>query len=169
MLDIPLEGKVYLGVVEATVEVPPKKTRFRIGQVAARAGVTAKAIRFYEAAGVLPAPARGVNGYRLYLVDAVEMLHFIRQASGLGLSLAEIRDIIAIRQGGRAPCVHVRRLLKDKALELDRKLKDLEEVRRRILQTLRAAKRPAKGRAAVCAHIEAQRGLTPLRRRAGES
>jgi DNA-binding transcriptional MerR regulator len=83
----------------------------KIGQVAARAGVTRKAIRFYEAAGVLPAPARGPNGYRLYQDEAVDVLEFVRQAARLGLTLAEIKDVLTIRQGGRPPCRHVRRLL----------------------------------------------------------
>ena len=87
------------------------ETPLKIGQLAARAGVTAKAIRFYEAAGVLPRPARGANGYRLYGPDALDMLEFVKRATGLGLTLAEIKEIIAIRQGGRPPCAHVHRLL----------------------------------------------------------
>ena len=126
----------------------------RIGELARRAGVTTKAVRFYEAKRVLPAAKRGANRYRLYGDDAVEMLGFIKQATGLGLTLAEIREIIAIRQGGRPPCTHVHRLLRDKAVELDGKLKDLLEVRRRIRKSLAAwSRRPARA-AAVCHHIE---------------
>jgi DNA-binding transcriptional MerR regulator len=135
----------------------------KIGELARRAGVTAKAIRFYERKRVLPAAKRAANGYRLYGDDAVEMLGFVKQATGLGLTLAEIKDVIAIRQGGRPPCAHVHRLLRDKAVELDRKLKDLLDVRRRIRQSLTAWKRrPGRG-AAVCPHIETPAG--PGRRR----
>jgi DNA-binding transcriptional MerR regulator len=125
-----------------------------IGKLARRAGVTAKAIRFYEAKRVLPAPTRGANGYRLYGGEAVEMLKFIKQATGLGLTLAEIKDIIAIRQGGRPPCAHVHQLLKEKAAQLDRKLADLVEVRRRVRQSLAAWQRAPARNAAVCPHIE---------------
>jgi DNA-binding transcriptional MerR regulator len=128
----------------------------KIGEVAESAGVTAKAIRFYERAGVLPPPARGGNGYRLYGKDAVEMLAFVKRATGLGLTLAEVKDIITIRRGGRPPCTHVHRLLTEKALELDRKLRDLLEVRRRVRQSLAAWKRAPLKRAAVCPHIEGQ-------------
>jgi DNA-binding transcriptional MerR regulator len=127
---------------------------FRIGEVARRTGVSAKAIRFYEAKRVLPAPTRGANGYRLYEAEAVEMLQFVRRAVGLGLTLAEIKDIIAIRQGGRPPCAHVHRLLEAKATELDRKLADLLEVRRRVRQSLAAWRRAPGRTAAVCPHIE---------------
>ena len=127
----------------------------KIGELARQAGVTAKAIRFYETARVIPPPARGANGYRLYGRDAVDTLRFITQAAGLGLTLAEIREIIAIRQGGRPLCRHVHGLLKEKADELDRKLKDLLELRRRVRQSLAAWKRAPSGKAAVCPHIEA--------------
>lgn len=130
----------------------------KIGELARRAGVTAKAIRFYERKRVLPTANRAANGYRLYGAAAVEMLCFVKQATGLGLTLAEIKDVIAIRQGGRPPCTHVHRLLRHKAAELDRKLKDLLDVRRRIRQSLAAWKRrPATG-ATVCPHIETPAG-----------
>lgn len=126
----------------------------KIGEVARRAGVTPKAIRFYETKRVLPPAARGTNDYRLYGDDVVDMLRFIKRATGLGLTLAEIRDIISIRRGGRPPCTHVHRLLHDKAAELDRKLEDLLEVRRRIRKSLAAWKRQPGKLATVCPHIE---------------
>ena len=126
----------------------------KIGQLARQVGVTAKAIRFYEAKRVLPRPTRGANGYRLYGLDAVETLTFVKQAAGLGLTLAEIREIIAIRQGGGPPCTHVRRLLQDKAGELDRKLRDLINIRWQIRRSLAAWTRSSRRRAVVCQHIE---------------
>ncbi|MBI4638626.1 MAG: heavy metal-responsive transcriptional regulator [Candidatus Rokubacteria bacterium] len=130
----------------------------KIGELARRLGMTAKAIRFYEARRVLPPPTRGANGYRLYGQGALEMLTFVKQATGLGLTLAEIREIIAIRQGGRPPCAHVHRLLRDKARELDQKLRDLIQMRRQIRRSLTAWKRAPAGKAAVCPHIESQAG-----------
>lgn len=129
----------------------------KIGQLARHVGVTTKAIRFYEAKRVLPRPTRAANGYRLYGQDSVETLTFIKQAAGLGLTLAEIRDIIAIRDGGAPPCAHVRLLLEDKARELDRKLRDLIEMRGQIRRSLAAWSHTKLRRAAVCPHIEGQR------------
>lgn len=121
----------------------------KIGEVAHRAGVTAKAIRFYERKRILPPAQRAANQYRLYGDDAVDMLRFIKQATGLGLTLAEIKDILAIRQGGRPPCPHVHQLLRDKAAEFDRKLKDLLDVRQRIKRSLSAWSRRPQARAPV--------------------
>ena len=122
---------------------------FKIGELAQRTGITTKVIRFYERKRVLPPAQRAANGYRIYSHDAVEMLHFVKQATSLGLTLAEIKDIIAIRQGGRPPCTHVHRLLRDKAVELDRKLKDLLDVRERIRRSLSAWSRRPRTRAPV--------------------
>ena len=135
----------------------------KIGELARRTGVDARTIRFYEAGGVLPLPARGPNGYRLYAGDAVDMLRFIKQAQGLGLALAEIKEIVAIRQGGRPPCDHVYQLLREKVAELDRKLRDLVGLRRRIRQSLVAWGRRPPGKAAVCPHIESPIGTSPSR------
>ena len=126
----------------------------KISELASRTGVSAKAIRFYEAAGVLPPPGRASNGYRLFARDAVDMLRFIKQAQGLGLTLAEIKEIVAIRQGGRPPCGHVYQLLKEKAAEMDRKLSDLTLLRRRIRRSVAMWGRHPVRRAAVCPHIE---------------
>ncbi len=129
-------------------------TPLKIGELAAKSGVAAKTIRFYEGAGVLPAPSRGANGYRLYGADALDLLRFVRQARGLGLTLGEIKELVAIRRRGEIPCRHVYRLIEEKAAEFERKLKDLAELRAVLRRSLRSAPRPFP-RAAVCPHIEA--------------
>jgi len=139
----------------------------KIGEVAARAGVGSMTIRFYESRGVLAPPARGENGYRLYSLETVDVLRFIKQAQGLGLTLDEIKKIVAIRQGGRPPCAHVHALLKQKADELERKLEDLLRLQKRIRQSLAAWGRTARRNAAVCPHIE-QQAVGASRRRAHE-
>ena len=68
-----------------------------IGEVSERSGLTRKALRLYETHGILPAPRRGPSGYRLYPADVLGLLTFVGQARRLGLSLAEIREIVALR------------------------------------------------------------------------
>ena len=155
--------EITRGVAMAVVEAVEAHGGLKIGQLARRVGVTTKAIRFYEAKRVLPRPARGANGYRLYSKDALEALAFVKQAAGLGLTLAEIREVIAIRQEGAPPCVHVRRLLQDKARELDRKRRDLIDMQRQIRRSLAAWSRAGRRPAAVCPHIEGHRGMRTAR------
>lgn len=136
----------------------------KVGEVARRAGLKARTVRFYEARGILPPARRAANGYRLYAPDAVDVLRFVRQSQRLGLSLKEIGEIIAIRRGGRPPCVHVKRLLQAKTAELDRRLEDLLQLRRDLRRSLRAWSRRTSRGAAVCPHIEASasvRGSRP--------
>ncbi len=130
----------------------------RIGEAAARAGLNPKTLRYYEGLGLLPAPLREANGYRRYPAETLDLLGFIRQAQGLGFTLEEIKEVLAIRRRGEVPCTHVRSLLRQKAAELDRKLADLVALRQRIRRSLTQWGRSRRGRATVCPHIEAQSG-----------
>jgi MerR family transcriptional regulator, copper efflux regulator len=79
----------------------------RIGHLAEQSGLAPTALRYYERSGLLPAPHRTASGYRAYDVGVLSRLAFIRAAQAVGLSLAEIREVLAIRDGGNAPCEHV--------------------------------------------------------------
>jgi DNA-binding transcriptional MerR regulator len=66
----------------------------RIGEVAALAGVSTRAVRHYHQRGLLPEPARLANGYREYALTDVVVLARIRRLTELGLSLDEVRDAL---------------------------------------------------------------------------
>lgn len=101
----------------------------QIGELAASAGVTAKAIRYYESIGVLDEPARTESGYRSYGNDAIERLNFVKQAQASGLALTEIRSILEIKDQGGQSCGHTRGLLRGHLDELDRKIIELQQAR----------------------------------------
>ena len=61
-----------------------------IGEVARRAGVRASALRYYEAAGILPAPARS-GGRRWYDEAAVQRIDMLKFAQQAGFTLKEIK------------------------------------------------------------------------------
>jgi MerR family transcriptional regulator, copper efflux regulator len=101
----------------------------RIGELAERSGVSAKTIRYYEDIGLLPPPARLGSGYRDYEPSTLDRLAFIRAAQAVGLSLGEIRGIVALRDDGQTPCGHVLDLLRSRAAELDRRIAELRALR----------------------------------------
>ena len=66
----------------------------KIGELAARSGLTASRIRFYEKSGLLSAVEREDNGYRQYGDEALWMLELIASAQSVGFSLDEIRSLL---------------------------------------------------------------------------
>ena len=101
----------------------------KIGEMAAMAGMTTKALRFYEERGLLPAPTRTPSGYRDYPPEVLNRLDFIRRGRNAGLTLAQISEILELRDAGQAPCHHVEALLSDQLAQLARQIADLQELR----------------------------------------
>lgn len=90
----------------------------------------------------------------MYGDEALRVLAFVTQARRLGFSLAEIKEIVALRRSGTLPCQHVRKLVRQKAREIDRTLRDLAAVRRRLRGLLATWRSRRGAAAAVCPHIE---------------
>jgi MerR family Zn(II)-responsive transcriptional regulator of zntA len=106
----------------------------RIGELAAATGTTTKTLRFYEGAGLLPPPERTASGYRDYRQEAVARLDFIRRGRAAGLTLAQIREVLDIRDTGTAPCRHVEQLLEVRLAALDQQIADLQALRANVVQ-----------------------------------
>jgi DNA-binding transcriptional MerR regulator len=77
-----------------------------IGQVASRSGVSRKALRLYERAGILPPPRRTAAGYRVYGPETLGLLAFVTRAQRLGFRLVEIKEVvqITVRPGSVPSC-----------------------------------------------------------------
>ncbi|MFF3085112.1 heavy metal-responsive transcriptional regulator [Streptomyces nojiriensis] len=110
-----------------------------MGDLAAAVQVTAKTIRFYEQAGLLPAPPRTTGGYRDYAPEAVSRLVFIRDAQGAGLTLAEIRSVLEIRDSGQAPCTQVTNLIDQRLADVEQRMADLRQTRTALRELARRA------------------------------
>ncbi|MEU0194990.1 heavy metal-responsive transcriptional regulator [Streptomyces afghaniensis] len=111
----------------------------RIGELATAAGLTTKTIRFYEQAGLLPAPPRTPVGYRDYPPHTVARLSFVRDAQAAGLTLAEIRSVLALRDSGQAPCAQVGELNEEHLAEIDRRMAELGQARTVLRELARRA------------------------------
>ena len=101
----------------------------RIGHLAAETGFSVRTIRFYEQSGLLPAPSRSPAGYRSYEQDAVTRLRFVRAAQALGLSLAEIAEVLRVRDYQGPPCTYVAELIETHISALQDRIKELTALR----------------------------------------
>jgi DNA-binding transcriptional MerR regulator len=101
----------------------------RIGELADAADTTTKTLRYYEDQGLLPAAERTPGGYRDYTTDALARIDFIHRGQAAGLTLAQIREILDIRDHGQAPCNHVRDLLDTRLTDIDRQIQQLQDLR----------------------------------------
>ena len=106
----------------------------RIGELAEASGTTAKTLRFYEEQGLLPAAERTPAGYRDYTPDAVGRIDFIHRGQAAGLTLAQVRQILDIRDDGQAPCGPVQDLLDSRLADLDEQIAQLVALRETITQ-----------------------------------
>lgn len=70
-----------------------------IGQLSRHIGVKIETIRYYERAGLLPAPARTEGGHRVYDRGAARRLNFIKRSRALGFSLDDIRALLGLDEG----------------------------------------------------------------------
>lgn len=150
----------------------------KIGQVANATSLTTKTIRYYELLGLLPKPARTESGYRAYGNTDVERLKFIRKAKGLGLSLTEIKDILALHDRKLRPCIHVLALLDKKLEEIDMALRNLQAFQADLAQLREESTKQAESYptdANICGiieqgvHLRGEQALVWLKRHQKES
>lgn len=133
-----------------------------VGRAAVVTGLSPKAVRLYEAKGLLPEAARTEAGYRLFTAADLGVLHFIRQAKALDLSLEEIKDVLDLQRYGGQPCERVTGMLDEHIAEIDRKLADLRRLRRSLLGARRAASTARRdGQDAVICQIIENAPTTP--------
>jgi Hg(II)-responsive transcriptional regulator len=103
----------------------------RIGDVSAKAGVNIQTLRYYERRGLLPEPARGSSGYRLYDPETVRLVRFIKRAQELGFTLREIEELIELRQSPRRGG-EVRALAATKVEDIERRIRQLKAMRKAL-------------------------------------
>ncbi len=126
--------------------------RIAIGRLAKCTATNIETIRYYERAGLLPAPARTAGGYRLYGTDQVKRLHFIRGARALGFAIGEIRTLLRIADERDRPCAEVRVVAEAHLAHVRTKIADLRRMERVLSATVT---RCAAERRAGCPVIEA--------------
>ena len=113
-------------------------TMLNIGEAAKASGVSAKMIRHYESIGLLAAARRTESGYRVYGQDDVHVLRFVHRARALGFSLEQIGTLLSLWQDKGRASADVRALARRHIGELDRKIEEMQAMRR-TLESLAAS------------------------------
>ena len=127
----------------------------RIGELAERTDTPVDTIRYYERAGLLPAPSRTASNYRSYSAAHAERLRFVRRCRGLDMSLNEIRTLLTFCDEPGRRCDEVNDVLDQHIVALERRMEELQALAR-ALKRLRAVCR-SPGTAASCRILQSLR------------
>lgn len=109
-----------------------------IGKLAEEVGVSTDTIRHWEREGLFPAPERTATGYRQYGTVALDRARFIRACQRAGLRLADIADLLAVRDTGSCPCEPAGQHLERRIGEITAEIARLEGLRTQLTNMLRA-------------------------------
>jgi len=125
VLDLRVNSRVYSYSIGAGQKPMGLQETF-IGEASRQTGLSTHTIRFYEAEGLLPKPARTQSGYRVFSTQAIGRLQFIRKAQELGFSLDEIRELLVLNDHGKDACSHVKSLVEEKLAGVRARIRALE-------------------------------------------
>jgi MerR family mercuric resistance operon transcriptional regulator len=132
----------------------------KIGEVAERGGVNLQTIRYYEREGLLPEPPRLASGYPIFPKGAVRRVRFIKRAQELGFSLAEIRDLLSLREHADAGAQQMCERAKAKIADIEEKIRTLRAMKNALNRL--AERCPGCGPLSDCPIVDAldAKGLT---------
>ena len=130
----------------------------QIGTASRRTGLSIDAIRFYQKSGLLKPPARTAAGYRVFTEAEIVELQFIARAQDLGFSLAEIKELVSLRNEDGRSCPEVRSLIRRKLQNVREKIAGLTELENELSRAMRACDR------ALRAHAARPRGCPVIER-----
>ena len=100
-----------------------------IGEAAEVSGVPAKTIRYYESIGLIRPANRAANGYRHYGDIDVQTLRFVNRARGLGFSVKDVSELLALYRDKSRRSSDVKRIALANIAHIDRKIAELQSMR----------------------------------------
>ncbi|MFH0297927.1 helix-turn-helix domain-containing protein [Bradyrhizobium sp. 31Argb] len=103
-----------------------------IGELARLTGTKVETVRYYERIRLLEAPMRTAGNYRAYAPEHLNRLSFIRRSRDLGFSLDQVRALLDLSDDRDRPCGAVDAIAREHLSEVDRKIGDLQALRREL-------------------------------------
>lgn len=107
-----------------TVTAAATERLIRIGEVARGAGVSVRAVRYYEQQGLLSAE-RSPSGQRLYRRDAISLVRFVQQMYAAGLTSRRITELLPCFDSGHTDAQQ-RAMLRAERERIQAKVDDLQ-------------------------------------------
>ncbi len=108
----------------------------KIGDVAARSGLTVKTIRFYCDEGLIHPARRSDGGFRLFSPDVFEELTLIRTLRALEIPLPDVMKILESRRSGICTCTSLQSTIRSKAGEIEQKISALRAMHIELMDLL---------------------------------
>ncbi len=108
----------------------------KIGDVAARSGLTVKTVRFYCDEGLIHPASRSDGGFRLFSPDVFEELTFIRTLRALEIPLPDVLKILESRRSGICTCTSLQSTIRSKAGEIEEKIRALRAMHIELMDLL---------------------------------
>ncbi|TCK17862.1 MerR family Zn(II)-responsive transcriptional regulator of zntA/MerR family copper efflux transcriptional regulator [Thiogranum longum] len=105
---------------------------YRIGDITNLTGLSADTLRYYEKIGLLPRVSRTASGIRQYQERDISRLRFIQRAQKMNFSLAEIGDLLQMREDPQHARDEIRELTRNKLAEVEKQLKELDTLRKEL-------------------------------------
>ncbi|MFV2001643.1 MAG: helix-turn-helix domain-containing protein [Paracoccaceae bacterium] len=102
-----------------------------------RAGCNLETIRYYEGVGVMPEPDRTAAGHRIYDHTHVARLRFVMRARELGFTLAQVRELLKLVDGGLHTCAEVQVLGEEKLADVRARIADLQGIEKVLADTVK--------------------------------
>lgn len=97
-----------------------------IGQASKASGVSAKMIRHYEQIGLLPQVTRTQANYRIYSLNDVHRLRFVKRGRALGFSIEEIGELLALWDDVSRPSSEVKRIAQAHVADLRKRIAEMQ-------------------------------------------
>lgn len=100
-----------------------------IGQAAARSGLAAKTVRYYEEIGLVKPARCATNDYRNYSPRDIDHLRFLQRARAVGFGLDVCRELLELYRNPERRCSQVKLLVLEKIEQLEQQLRELTELK----------------------------------------
>lgn len=135
-----------------------------IAEVARRAGLPAKTIRYYEEIGLIR-PLRQPNGYRAFRESDVMRLAFLARARSLGFSIEDCRALLDLWEDSSRASADVKRLARGHLERIEAKIAELQALRATLAALVEACAGDARPDCPILAGLAAPEPAPPRRRR----